>query len=301
MVDWKKLFEDMKVPQRRTKGWSSVCCPFCRNPIDTHFNGGFCDKSLAFNCWRCGKHYWVEALSLVLNMSPFQARKVAETYGIIKKDSQDKSVSNDKKELVLPGSEILNHAEYSYLRNRGFNIHYLQKKYGIRGGGIAGDWSYRIIIPIFFEGKLVSWTGRSILDRETIDRLRIPRYKNLSIEQSLVNPKEIMFNCDNSRGDAVILVEGPFDVLRMGDDCICSLGTSVTPSQKLFLQKRYKKVFIAFDNEEAAQEKGRKLAEDLNLLGVEVERVNICKDYNKNDPGELIQSEVNEIKKELFS
>ena len=299
MVDWNKLFNDLKIPQRRTKGWSSICCPFCRNPIDTHFNGGFCDESLAYNCWRCGKHYWLEALSLVLNVSPFEARKVIQPYSLFQSNAKQNKTIEYKEKLMLPGSQELTQGEFNYLAKRGYNIPYLQKKYGIHGGGIVGDWSYRIIIPVFLEGKLVSWTGRSILDRKTIDELKIPRYKNLSVEESLINPKEILFNCDNSRKDSVILVEGPFDVLKMGDDCVCSLGTSVTASQKLFLLKRYKKVFVAFDNEVAAQIKAKKLATDLNVLGLDIEVVNICSDYHKNDPGELTHREVIEIKKEL--
>jgi DNA primase len=145
----------------------------------------------------------------------------------------------------------------------------------------------------------VSWTGRSILDRKLIDELKIPRYKNLAIEQSVINPKEIFFNLDNCNSDSVILVEGPFDVLRMSEDTICSLGTSVTREQELFLANNFKKVFIAFDNEPAAQSKARHLGMNLVSAGLEVEVVNICEDFGKNDPGELTEDEVNQIKKEL--
>jgi len=298
MTNWKKLFDDMHIPQRRTKGWSNVNCPLCRNPVDTHFNGGFSDSSPAYNCWRCGKHYWLEPLSLILKTTPFEARKIVDSYSF---NTANKPVDYERKQnIVLPGCKELTRGEFEYLKNRQFNIPYLQKKYGIRGGGIAGDWSYRIIIPVFLEGKLVSWTGRSILDRKTIDELKIPRYKNLSIENSVINPKEILFNVDNCRNTYVILVEGPFDVLKMGDDCVCSLGTSVTAAQKKFLLSRFRKVFIAFDNEVSAQQKAKKLAVELDMLGIEVEVVNICADYNKNDPGELTTKEVLAIKKELF-
>ena len=50
----------------------------------------------------------------------------------------------------------------------------------------------------------------------------------------------------NSTKDYVVLVEGAFDVLKMGDNCICSLGTSVTHEQELFLKEHYKKIFICF-------------------------------------------------------
>ena len=185
------------------------------------------------------------------------------------------------------------------MRNRGFDVDYLQNKYHIRGGGIVGKWANRIIIPIWYKGVLVSWTGRSILPKEYIKKHKIPRYKNLSIEQSVVNPKDIFFNLDNSTGDSVILVEGPMDVLKMGDNTICSLGTSVTDEQILFLKNRYKKIFICFDNEPSAQTHGREVGINLSSTGASVELVNICEPFNKNDPGELTYEEVNEIKKEL--
>ena len=89
------------------------------------------------------------------------------------------------------------------------------------------------------------------------------------------------------------------DVLKMGDDTICSLGTSVTREQELFLKNRFDKVFIAFDNEPSAQDKARHLGMNLSSVGLKVEVVNICEDFNKNDPGELNESEVRQIKKEL--
>ena len=301
MINFKKLFDDNDIKTRivdRRNGWINVNCPFCKNPKDTHFNGNFSQTTPAYNCWRCGKHNWLEALSLVLNTNPIGARKLVSSYSnsLIKKE--EKKISFVSK-LDMPGYSELTKGEEKYLLSRGFDIKKLQEKFGIRGGGIAGDWSYRIIIPIFFNGKLVSWTGRSILSREFISENEIPRYKNLAIEKSVINPKDIFFNLDNSRKDSVILVEGPFDVLKMGNDCICSLGTSVTEAQKLLLSTRYKKVFISFDNEPSAQEKAHKLGMDLCSLGMDIEIVNICEDFNKNDPGELNEDEVKIIKKEL--
>ena len=298
MIAFSKLFQKHGLEMRRSKTWVNVNCPFCKNPIDTHCNGGFSEGVPAFNCWRCGKHNWAEALSLILNVSPIEAKKIARQYSSQSSLPIERKTSRGEN-LKMPGFESFTDGEREYLENRGFDINYLKKKFGIRGGGIAGEWSYRILIPIFYNARLASWTGRSILPREIIDQDKIPRYKNLSVEKSEINPKDIFFNLDNSRNNSVILVEGPFDVLKMGDNTICSLGTSVTSAQKLLLLKRYKKVFIAFDNEPAAQEKAKKLGKDLNSLGLEVEVVNICEDFGKNDPGELVLDEVIGIKKEL--
>ena len=298
-INFKKLFKDARIKTRDdpSRHWTHINCPFCKNPVDTHYNGGFFSLKPAFNCFRCGVHSYYDAVSLALNISISETHKLLKSYDYIPKETFEKKVAKAE-HLDLPGYH-LDKNEKEYLRGRGFNVEYLESKFHIRGGGIAGDWSYRILIPIYFNHVLVSWTGRSILPKDVIKELGIPRYKNLSIEQSVINSKEIFFNLDNCNRKEVILVEGPMDVLRMEDDTVCSLGTSVTREQELFLTSRFEKVYIAFDNEPAAQEKAKHLGINLSSVGMKVEVVNICEDFNKNDPGELNEEEVRQIKKEL--
>ena len=297
-IDFKRIFDNAHIPTRNNvRNWCNINCPFCSNPPDTHFNGGFNILSPHYNCWRCGNHSWYDALSKILNIPFNQIDKFVESYKYISPVKETKRTAKAQ-HLDLPGYH-LNEQEKQYLINRGYDVNYLQDKFHIRGGGIAGDWSYRILIPIYYKKVLVSWTGRSILSKEEIKRLGIPRYKNLSIEQSVIAAKDIFFNLDNSTQDYVMLVEGAFDVIRVGNNCICSLGTTVTHEQELFLKERYKKIFICFDNEYEAQEKAKHLGMNLSSTGMEVEVVNICEPFGKNDPGELTYEEVDMIKKEL--
>lgn len=296
-INFKKLFQDSHIQFKDTvnRGWVNVNCPFC-NPVDTHYNGGFNVMNPRYSCWRCGSHRLTETLSKLLNLNEKSIYNFINSYTTITDEKEIKKVAKAE-QITLPGFP-LSDSELDYLHSRHIDNEQI-KKFNLQGGGICGEWSYRIIIPIYFNNNLVAWTGRSICDRQMIKELDIPRYKNLSIEKCVINPKDIFFNVDNSRKDSVILVEGPMDVISMGDDTICSLGTSVTHTQELFLLNRYKKVFIAFDNELGAQKKALLLGEKLASVGLLVEVVNICKDYNKNDPGELTQQEVFEIKKEL--
>lgn len=298
-IDFRRIFTDAHIPKRDdiNRGWINVNCPFCTNPLDTHFNGGFNYSSPRYNCWRCGGHSYYDALSKLLNIPIGQVSQLLKDYTYIAPEAEIKRVAQAE-HLDLPGFP-LNDNEKEYLINRGFDINYVQSKFHLRGGGIAGDWAYRILLPIYYKNVLVSWTGRSILPKEVLKQYRIPRYKNLSIEQSVIAPKDVFFNLDNSTKEYVILVEGPFDVVKMGDNCICSLGTSVIPEQILFLKEKYKKVFVCFDNEYEAQNKARHVGKNLASVGVDVEVVNICAPFNRNDPGELTYEEVNIIKKEL--
>lgn len=199
-------------------------------------------------------------------------------------------------ELPTDGFTI---AERQYLLSRNFSPRMLKEKYKVVGGGITGLWKYRIIIPLVLDGKIVSWTARTILSKEKQQELKIPRYKNLSIEESVIDVKSILFNLDNCRKERVILTEGPMDVVRGGDDVCCSFGTSLVQEQIKLLADKFKKVFILFDNEIEAQKKARKYGMELSSLGVDVEVVDAYSDFNKNDMGDCTEQEIKEIKTEL--
>ena len=294
-----KLFEDYHVPAVPDKRgpWVNIDCPYCDEK--GHYNMGFNCAGDYYHCWKTLHAFPIKkVLSDVLNVPMNSLNEILSGYEgganlstrFIKKSKANK--------IELP-TDTFTPAERKYLKARGFSPKKKKKKYGLVGGGISGRWKFRIIIPIYYNGQLMSWTGRSILPKDVIEELGIPRYKNLSIEQSVINSKEIFFNLDNCNGKEVILVEGPMDVLKMGDQTVCSLGTSVTREQELFLTNRFEKVYIAFDNEPAAQEKAKHLGMNLSSAGMKVEVVNICEDFNKNDPGELNEEEVRQIKKEL--
>src|SRR5574344_1316716 len=156
-----------------------------------------------------------------------------------------------------------------------------------------------IIIPLVLNGKIVSWTARTILSKQQQQKLKIPRYKNLSIEQSVYPPKDLFYNLDNCKKKTAVLTEGAFDVIRMGDGFFCSFGTELTQSQISMIKERFTKIFIMFDNEEEAQAKARKFGLQIASIGVEVEIVDDYSDFNKNDGGELNEQEVSIIRKEL--
>lgn len=301
-MDFRRLFDDYRVPYslKVNKGWINANCPWCDVHIDS-FNLGFNPKDDYCTCWKCGAHGLYEALGRLLNCSAREARSITRDYEgrSALADMLNNKTSRAVK-LELPGGDFTV-GERKYLEKRGFNPDFLREKYGVCGGGVAGEWKYRIIIPLVYKGRLVSWTARSILGREQIKALQIPRYKNLSVEKSVIDPKHVLFNLDNCNGSSVILTEGAMDVMRGGDDVCCSFGTSVTETQIGILVERFRKVFILFDNEHEAQDKARKYGAKLSALGVDVEVVDAFSDYGRNDMGDCTEAEVLEIKKELLT
>ena len=297
-MNFVKLFNDYNVEYdtRVNKGWTNVTCPFCD---DKTFNGGFNNAGDYYHCWKCGGHNFKQALARTVNI-PFN-----EVDTLIEQYAGRNSVLNtlNKKQakatkLTLP-TDTFTSAERKYLKERNFTPKLLHEKYKIVGGGITGSWKYRIIIPLVLNGKIVSWTARTILSKQQQQKLKIPRYKNLSIEQSVVDPKSVLYNLDHCEDKIAVLTEGAFDVIRMGDGFFCSFGTELTQSQISMIKQRFEKVFIMFDNEEEAQAKARKFGLQIASIGVEVELVDCYGDFNKNDAGELNEKEVQIIRHEL--
>ena len=297
-MNFVKLFNDYNVEYdtRVNKGWTNVTCPFCD---DKTFNGGFNNAGDYYHCWKCGGHNFKQALARTVNI-PFNEVDI-----LIEQYAGRNSVLNtlNKKQakatkLTLP-TDTFTSAERKYLKERNFSPKLLHEKYKIVGGGITGSWKYRIIIPLVLNGKIVSWTARTILSKQQQQKLKIPRYKNLSIEQSIVDPKSILYNLDHCEDKIAVLTEGAFDVIRMGDGFFCSFGTELTQSQISMIKQRFEKVFITFDNEEEAQAKARKFGLQIASIGVEVELVDCYGDFNKNDAGELNEKEVQIIRHEL--
>lgn len=279
-------------------GGFNVNCPYCDTKIDS-FNLGINPIEDYCNCWKCGSHNLHEVLSTLLNVPKRDLNDILSSYK--GRNTNLPSPSSRKalgRNLVLP-TDGFTKSEYRYLEKRGFDPDFLHEKYGVVGGGFTRKWHDRIIIPIYFNNVIVSWVGRSILGAKEIKELGIPRYKNLSIEESIINPKDIFYNLDNCRKGEVVLTEGCFDVIRFGDDWICSLGTQLTQTQLKLLYERFNKVYIMFDNEVEAQEKARKFGMQIASMGIEVEVVDAYSEFNVNDGGECNEEQVLKIRKEL--
>ena len=298
-MNFQKLFEDYKIDYslKTNRGWVNTKCIYCGG---SSYKLGFNPTEDYCTCFACGSHNLKDTLSKLLAISKKDIDEVIEQY---KGRMTLLNKLNGKRiglasELKLP-TDTFTPMERKYLTSRNFNPKLLHDKYKVVGGGIVGDWKYRIIIPVIINGKIVSWTGRSILEKSKLDELKIPRYKNLSIEESVINPKECLFNLDYAKNKTVVLTEGAFDVMRLGDDFICTFGTSLTQSQIKELKMRYEKIFSMFDNEPEAQEKAKKYGMMLSSVGVDVEIVDAYSDFNKNDGGELNDEEVKIIRKEL--
>lgn len=299
MIDFASMFRDYNVafiPGDKKMRWVNVTCPLCGDRTE---NGGFNQEGGYYHCWRCGSHPLDKVLPLVLGVTLSHIKDILNQY---KTRNLMFNSLNEKENKVYNldfNFDDFTKGEREYLEKRGLDPKELYDKYGVRGGGLVGEWRYRIMIPLILNGKVVSYIGRTILSKKRADELHIPRYKNLSKENSVVNSKDVLFNIDHCRKDTIVLTEGCFDVFKLGDDFCCSLGTELTENQLKYLSENYKKIYIMFDNEEEAQRKARKVGMKLVAMGADVEVVDCYSDFGVNDGGELNPSQVKTIREFL--
>ena len=147
------------------------------------------------------------------------------------------------------------------------------------------------MIPVYLDGKLVTWQGRHIGDNKI-------RYRSASNDIAM-NIKDTLYNIDNCYLDKVIVVEGVFDCWRIGDDCVALFGIALRDRQIALLAERFNEVYLLFDPEPEAQDRARTCARKLTNLGVKA-HVLCMSDTDSGDPGELTAEEVVQIKEEVF-
>jgi len=299
LIDFIHLLKDNNIPYKQeVDGWINISCPFHDNGI-RGFKGGINIAEVFYHCWNCGGSPIEKVFSELLQISFYETKKLFQEYDIESRIIQKVSKKAKGKDIVLPGVKIGNKGmAYLYLCKRNFDSDYLIRNYSILWGDIIGEYSFRIIVPIYYKKQLVSFQARSIYSKEKCSELGILRYKNMPIELSKINIKHILYNLDNCSEDWLVVVEGVFDCWRLGPKSIAAtMGTSMSEEQIILLAERYKKAIFLFDPEKEAQDRAKKYGERLAGLGVEVE---IFNPEFEHDPGDYNEEEEKIVRKELL-
>lgn len=192
-------------------------------------------------------------------------------------------------------SEKFSKAHKQYLIDRNFDPDELKRKYGLLScSEFPSRYSFRVIAPITYQGKVVNFVGRDITDKSD------QRYLFCPDRTAILPRRNLLYNLDNA-GKKIIIVEGVTDVWRIGSGSVATFTTTWTKEQVLEICKlNLSAAFVLFDNEEKAQKKAQKLCDTLSLLCriPHVERVELPDDIN--DPGELSEPQARYLKKELL-
>lgn len=269
-----------------SRGWMAATdCPWCGSYEKYHL-GIPPDGSYTY-CWACGHHSLKSTIHTLTPHADVEA--VIEEFGdsFMFVERLKKTPHAEKLEWDFPEC---NKAARAYLKGRGFDPDDVITRYGLRFGGIFGEWAFRIIAPIYQDGRLVSWQGRHISNDG------VGKYKFLSVERSVVDPKDCLWNIDTCRKSHVLVTEGIYDGMKLGADTCAVMGITTTEAQARRLAG-YKRVILLYDPEDEAQRRAESFAAKISSMGsASVEVIDTERPY---DLGATSFEEIAEIRKEL--
>ena len=273
------------------RGWIQTHCPRCSSGKEG-WHLGYNIERAYFNCWRCGKLSDYDMIKLLLNRSNSQSYIILFKYrdGKAKGKTKTQPARQRARKVKMPaGLSVLHDKHIKYLRGRDFDPMQLAKDWKLEATQhLSADWNWRIIIPFYFHGELVTYQGRSIGEKVK------PKYKNCETENSIRIPNEMLYGMDKIPGEAVIVVEGSLDVWRLGPGAVSITGIDWSIEQANLLRD-FKRRYIMFDDEPLAQEKAEELAKWLSSFPGETEVITGL----GSDPGDLSTEKAEKIIKEL--
>lgn len=272
-------------------GWIQTPCPFCSGNDGMHL--GYNIEQGYFNCWRCGFHPTIHVIANILNVSYDKSKEIYDQYKVAHLSSGRRSKKTPTATaLKLPKNTPLTKAHKKYLISRKFNPNRISRDWDVVSAMHYGRYKNRILIPIYFNGRLVSYQGRMAKATKKSDM----KYKACRQKDEVIFHQSLLYGLDYVEGDSCIVVEGVTDVWRLGYGAVCCFGIDYTPSQMALLAERFSRVFVLFDDDPQAIKQAEKMAYDLSMYGVETEYEII-----DGDPGDLSQFEANQIKAELLA
>ena len=298
MLDLISLCRDQGIPylqgghHHTTVGWIQLNCPFCGDGSEG-WHLGWAVSSGVMNCWRCGKHRETDWLRELYPASPNLVRDLLRKYRLTSPIiSEKKQVKTRKRDASPPkGCGEMRKIHWEYLKLRGFNPEKLRKEWDLRGTSqFSGIWNWRIIAPIRdITGRIVAYTGRAISAENS------PRWRTSKDSEIACDPKSLLYGIEKASPEkGIVIVEGPADVWRLGPGAVALLGIDWKIEQALLL-RHFKRRYIMFDPEFAAQKRAKELANWLSAFPGETWIIS----ETETDAGDMSEKNAKKIMQEL--
>ena len=270
MFNWQDFLEKYNVPyveygSNVAKGNVNIRCPFCGSS-DPSEHLGLNLATGAWGCWRDTTHRGRKPHRLVQALLGCSYVEAAQIVGYSSKtnisnmETMLESLKGNNKDMLKSPLKIKLLNDFKLINDNGFGqrfTNYLIKRkfkkediWEVCGDYnlhycLTGNWKNRIVIPVYFDNELATWTARSIHPQEKI------RYKTLSYREENAkdrgdptapkNIKELIYNYDDlliEKNKVLIITEGPFDAIKMdyygknyGVRATCLFGLGVNDSQ----------------------------------------------------------------------
>lgn len=238
-----------------------------------------------YHCFRCGTSGRLE------DLIPQASAIKYTTYDTIEKGLEPLPEVESLEDLISPWNKLV----YNFLHGKGFapvtmkDICYFCESYIKKNF----DFGPRLIFPIYQSGKYKGFQARTIYNNTD------PKYTGATGMQK----SKILYNYDIafSQNERLVITEGFFDCLKVGQTAVCTLGKIVTEGQiRLIKLKDFKKVILFLDKDAYAENK-----ENANKLKRYFKTYIACPKWEtlpllpngrkKKDPGDLTRQEINEV------
>lgn len=267
------------------EGWIQFDCPYCSKDAHRWRMGYSMERGLV-NCWACGSH---PLINTVMELTGLPYKKVKKLLDTIERVRFEEEYKPPGKLVMPPGVKALHSAHKKYLHNRGFDWKKIEYIWKVQGITISSRLSWRIWIPIHYRGEIVSWTTRTISNSK-----RITRYISASKDEEAIPHTELLYGEDFAR-HAIIVVEGVFDVWRIGQGAVATFGSGYSTRQLERIAK-YPMRAICFDNELEAQKRARKLVNDLSVFPGDTYNITL----DMKDAAEESRENIQRLRKEIL-
>lgn len=241
VADVKRILNDYSVPYVESgsnvaKGNVNIQCPYC-GEADRSQHLGINLANGFWGCWRNAQHRGRKLsrlLTALLGVTPSEARRIAGEgrHIAVQPDSYENALQTVSEGVVsaqesahtrkigfppyirrLTGRKRAERRAVDYLAGRGYHrseIRALSKRYDLHFT-IRGDMADRIVVPVYEDGELMTYLGRSIYKDAAL------RYRALDKEDSVKQVKDCIYNFDRAikGGRLLFVVEGAFDVMKL--------------------------------------------------------------------------------------
>ena len=266
-------------------------CPMCGKHDGGKPYAAVRKDSTSITCWACKGSDFYGSLKVLTGITDRDQlngiyKKYGNSSGFIS-SSSNKSDEVRPTTIDIPGSKVMSKQARAYIEDvREFPAEYLWEKHDLRVTSYQFP-SYKIIIPITYNNRIVSYTSRDWSGSSDT------RVQSCAKDLEIVHHKDIFLGIDQVRGKNALVVEGPWDFFRVGNGSLSSFGSEITLAQIMLLSERFDTVFFMPDGKEKqALDLYTEAALVLQSIGTNAEIIELSEaddpDNIFKDPNELI-------------
>jgi DNA primase len=215
-------------------------CPYCGKPSTHRTSFSVNIEKYIWHCFRCGRGGPLTSLISFYAKIPYEAAEdmLEQPLGLRR---EVKKPEEPLKECEIPPQSFFTIRANRYLEERGIDSR-TQIEFGLYYCN-QGRYQGRIIIPVFFNGKIITFQARTVMPDEEI------RY----LSPFNAPKSRIWFNLDSYINQDVYIVEGMFDCMKLWQEgifAIAPLGKEISNDQmNILLDKRIKRVYLLQDQD----------------------------------------------------